>query len=33
MASKRRIAFNEWGIFRRYKELDARRAGDALPCR
>lgn len=21
--SKRRIAFNEWGIFRRYKELDA----------
>jgi glutathione S-transferase len=23
LASKRRIAFNEWGIFRRYKELDA----------
>jgi glutathione S-transferase len=23
LASERRIAFNEWGIFRRYKELDA----------
>jgi glutathione S-transferase len=23
LASKRRIAFNEWGIFRYYKELDA----------
>ena len=23
LASKRRIAFNEWGIFRRYKPLDA----------
>ena len=23
LASKRRIAFNEWGVFRRYKELDA----------
>jgi glutathione S-transferase len=23
LASKRRIEFNEWGIFRRYKELDA----------
>jgi len=22
LASKRRIPFNEWGIFRRYKELD-----------
>ncbi len=23
LASERRIAFNEWGIFRHYKELDA----------
>jgi len=22
LASKRRIAFNEWGIFRHYRELD-----------
>jgi glutathione S-transferase len=23
LASKRRIAFNEWGIFRYYRDLDA----------
>jgi glutathione S-transferase len=33
LASERRIPFNEMGIFRRYPELDAKRASKARPAR